>query len=39
MHPLVGALMALVQLMAVDAWAYDGIVEKKTFAIAAYTTE
>ena len=38
MNRLVGCLTVLVLLVAMPAWAYDGIVEKKTFAMPAYTT-
>src|SRR5436305_840129 len=38
MNRLVGCLTVLVLLAAMPAWAYDGIVEKKTFAMPAYTT-
>jgi homoserine O-acetyltransferase len=38
MNRLVGYLTMLVLLAAMPAWAYDGIVEKKTFAMPAYTT-
>src|SRR5206468_4404856 len=38
MNRLVGCLTALLLLATAPTWAYDGIVEKKTFSIAAYTT-
>src|SRR5712691_7135508 len=38
MNRLVDCLTAFVLLAAVPAWAYDGIVEKKTFAMDAYAT-
>src|SRR5438034_1160908 len=38
MNRLVGCLTVLVLLVAMPAWAYDGIVEKKTFAMPAYAT-
>jgi len=38
MNRLVGCLTALLVLATAPTWAYDGIVEKKTFSIAAYTT-
>src|SRR3989454_234084 len=38
MNRVVGSLTALVLLAAAPAWAYDGIVEKKTFAMPTYTT-
>src|SRR5438445_11213668 len=38
MNRLVGCLTVLVLLVAMPAWAYDGIVEKQTFAMPAYTT-
>src|SRR3989442_3050959 len=38
MNRRVGCLTVLVLLVAMPAWAYDGIVEKKTFAMPAYAT-
>jgi len=38
MNRLVGCLTALLLLATAPTWAYDGIVEKKTFSIAAYPT-
>jgi len=38
MNRLVGCLTALLLLATAPTWAYDGIVDKKTFSIAAYTT-
>src|SRR5437899_536306 len=38
MNRRVGCLTVLVLLGAMPAWAYDGIVEKKTFAMPAYAT-
>ena len=38
MTRLVGCLTALVLLATAPTWAYDGIVEKKTFAMPAYAT-
>src|SRR5207249_12291201 len=38
MNRRVGCLTVLVLLVAMPAWAYDVIVEKKTFAMPAYAT-
>lgn len=39
MRPIKGfILILLVLILAVSAWAYDGVVEKKVFTMASYTT-